>query len=502
MTRLLICLDSGTTAVKAAAFDLAGHLLASAERPNTALRREGARVEQDMEASRDLAMAVLRDVAAQAQGRPEGLILTGQGDGLWPVDAEGRPVGNAFTWLDGRARALAAAMAPALDAIEAVTGARPTAAAQSLQLLWLQQNAPERFARIAHALRLKDWLFYTLTGTLLAEPTAALPVWGSWRSGETSRLVQEALGLTRGVELQPAFAPVGEARAALSPAAAAITGLPAGLPVLLGPGDVQSTLIGLGLGTRPEVTRASVFGTSAIHACLLDDPDTMPEAPRGAMVQKYVLGEGYLCFHPCFNGATVLAHLGGVFRDPATPHEPAYSPLILHPFLEPGGERAPWTDPEASGALFGLTAATTPAQIAWAGREALAFVACTSHAMMGAPGGALSLGGGLARDAAFARFLATCTGVPVLRSPTAHAGPRGLAAIAATHLLDAGQEDIALHWIGPAEERLMPDTGPVADYAQGKYAAFRQLIDTTRPHWAVLSDLAAKAAPLHDKEYA
>ncbi|RDW12529.1 FGGY family carbohydrate kinase, partial [Paracoccus thiocyanatus] len=181
MTGALLCLDSGTTSVKAAAFDGHGRLLAGAERANGALYRDGLRVEQDMDLTRAEALAVLRDCVAQLPGDVAGLIVTGQGDGLWPVDGTGQPVGRALTWLDGRARGLAANMAPALDAVQAATGSRPTAASASLQLLWLQQNDPARHARIAHALRLKEWLFLSLTGRALAEPTALLPVWGDWR---------------------------------------------------------------------------------------------------------------------------------------------------------------------------------------------------------------------------------------------------------------------------------------------------------------------------------
>ncbi|MDF3906953.1 FGGY family carbohydrate kinase [Paracoccus sp. AS002] len=490
---VLLCLDSGTTSVKAAAFDEAGRLLAQAERPNGALQREGARVEQDMHRTRAEALSVLRDCAAQATGPFTGLIVTGQGDGLWPVDAGGQPVGRALTWLDGRARGLVAAMAPALDTVQAATGSRPTAASASLQLLWLQQNDPARHARITHALRLKEWLFLALTGQPLAEPTALLPVWGDWRSGALAPVVAESLGLSHGTELLPDLAPVGAARAGLSQAAAEATGLPQGLPVLLGPGDVQATLIGLGLGSRAGVGRASIFGTSAIHACLLDDPAAMPQAPAGAMIQQFALGPGYLCFHPCFNGATLLHHLSRRFADlPAAP-APDYSALILHPFLEPGGERAPWTDPHASGAVIGLTAASTPAQIAWAGREALAFVTRASHAMMGAPGGALSLGGGLAGDEHFAQFLATVTGCTVQRRPGSHAGLRGLAAIAARFLLDA--RDPA-PWIGSTGHGLAPDPGPVAAYAEGKYRLFAALLEAVSPFWEPLSDLREQAEKL------
>lgn len=266
-----------------------------------------------------------------------------------------------------------------------------------------------------------------------------------------------------------------------------------GLPVLLGSGDVQSTLIGLGLGSRQGVARASIFGTSAIHACLRDDPAEMPQAPAGAMIQQFVLGPGYLCFHPCFNGATLLHHLSRRFADlPAAP-APEYSALILHPFLEPGGERAPSTDPHASGALFGLGAATTPSQIAWAGREALAFVTRASHAMMGAPDGALSLGGGLAGDGHFAQFLATLTGCTVQRSPGSHAGLRGLAAIGARFLLDASDPAA---WTGEPEQSLAPEPGPVAAYADRKYRLFSALLDAATPFWEPLSRLRAEAERL------
>jgi erythritol kinase len=328
MEPILLCLDSGTTAVKSAAFDRHGRILATAEVSNLALRRDGSRVEQDMHETRANAFAVLKECVAQLAGAPvAGLIVTGQGDGLWPVDEAGVPVGPAITWLDGRARGLASELGEAgrFNPIEAVTGSRPTAASQSLHLLWLQQHEPERLKRIAFALRCKEWLFCALTGEIAGEPSAALPVWGDWRSGKMSRVVQEALGLERGVELLPPFERVGACRAFLSEAAAVETGLANGLPVLLGPGDVQATLIGLGLGSRPGVTRASIFGTSAIHACHMLDPGQMREKPAGAMMQQFVLGEGYLCFHPSFNGATVLAHLARLTGQAPHLAQPAYS---------------------------------------------------------------------------------------------------------------------------------------------------------------------------------
>lgn len=113
--------------------------------------------------------------------------------------------------------------------------------------------------------------------------------------------------------------------------------------------------------------------------------------------------------------------------------------------------------------------------------------------MMGAPDGALSLGGGLAGDGNFAQFLATLAGWTVQRSPGSHAGLRGLAAIAARFLLDA--QDPA-PWIGEPEQRLAPEPGPVAAYAERKYRLFTASLEASAPFWEPLSALRAQAERL------
>lgn len=499
---VLLCLDSGTTAVKACAFDAAGGMLATAERQNGALRRNGDRVEQDMEMSRNDAFAVLNECAAKLEdSHVAAIIVTGQGDGLWPVDADHKPVGHAFTWLDGRCRTLVAELEDqgVLDEVRQLTGSRPTAASQSLQLLWLWNNDAARFARIRHALRLKEWLFLSLTGKLAAEPGVVLPVWGDWRTGKPVPEVAKAIGLPRAMDLIPELLPVGECQASLLAGPAAAIGVARDIPVYLGPGDVQATLIGLGLGSRPGVTRASIFGTSAIHACHIRDQHAVPSEPPGAMVQQFALGEGYLCFHPSFNGANTLKHLSQLTGATTWNGRPRYSNLILHPFLEPGGERAPVTSPFATGAAFGLKASTDPQDIAWAGREALAFVARKSHDMMKAPEGALSLGGGLAADAAFCGFLATLLKSEVQRSSASHAGLKGLGAIAAKYLFGASPSELG-NWIGEPDERIAPATGNVSAYAEEKYDLFCNLLDVVSPHWQQLASLTRTANNLLEED--
>lgn len=500
-SELILCLDSGTTSVKAAIFDQSGQVLARAERPNSALERAGNRVEQDM--AQTLAEAE-RVAATCLEAVPGGSVaavaLTGQGDGLWPLAADLSPAGKAMTWLDGRAAGLPTAMPEALDAVERITAARPTAASQTLQLLWLQDNDPARFARIRHALRLKEWLFFGLTGVLRGEPGSLLPVWGDWRSGRPRAEVAAALGLKKGLELLPELGAVGDCVAGLSDAAAARIGLPAGLPVVLGPGDVQSSLVGLGVGPGLSLDRASIFGTSAIHGRFYAGAEQIPRKLSGAMIQQFATGQGFVCFHPCFNGGTAFRHVdrlvGGKLDRPS---RPAWSGVILHPFFEPGGERAPITHPHASAALFGMSATTTPDEIAWAAREALAFLARMSHADLGGAGPqGVAVGGGVARDAAFLQLLASVLDRPLHPHSEGDTALRGLAAVAMGALetgRSAGQ--VKQVYIAPAGREIAPETGAPRSYLDQKFALFQRLLADAAGHWDALARIRAEAGRLN-----
>lgn len=494
---LIACVDSGTTAVKAAVIDTAGHVVASAERSNRALRQDGARREQDMMTSIADMEAVLSKIATVHGPRIEALVVTAQGDGTWPLDAEGAPVGPALTWLDGRASALLRELDRdgRLAEVEATTSSRPTGAAQSVQFLWLQRNMPERHARIRHLLRLKEWLFLSLTGEMLAEPTSLLPVWGDWRTGEVSSTVETALGLTAGIAFLPELRPMPDCWAPLLSDVADRIGIPVGVPVLLGPSDVQATAVGLGIGRPGRPARGSIFGTSAIHMHHLAVPAEMPAKPPGAMIQQMCDGAGYLCFHPSFNGGMVLDAVERIFGGPPPRTVvPDYSRLLLLPFFASGGERAPVTNASAAAVIDGLTADTRPMQIAWAAREGLAFLAHHSHCMMSPAASPLALGGGLAEDGHFATFLATVTSEDVWRNATPNAGLSGLAALAAKHLLG---QTLPL----PADQSLVtPGDEPLRAYSSAKFERFRALLDVAPDGWAQGTALDTAAAVLNAGE--
>ena len=500
MSDLIFCLDSGTTAVKAAAYTTDGVLAALHEVPNSALRRHGLCAEQDMALTRDLAWTALRGCAERATGRPRGLIITGQGEGVWPLDASGAPIGDALTWLDGRSVDLLAELerAGTLAAVTEITGAQPTAASPSVQMLWMQRHDPARYARIAHVLRSKEWLFYSATGAMLCEPSTAMLTWGAWRRQEVAGEVERLMGLDGALPRLPALASIGDTARPLGAAAASATGLPQGLPVLLGPSDVQATAIGLGVGVLDGVARASIFGTSAIHVGYFEEAALLPPKPRGAMIQPSVNPGAFLCVHPCFNGTTTLRHVEALVGKAAASAAdlPAWSGLVLHPFFEPGGERAPITDARARAALFGLTSTTDARQVDRAAREALAFNARMSHDSMGADGSAIAFGGGLANDDGFAALLARVLGRRVLRPASPQAGLAGIGLVAAHHLGGIGLREIGRRWLGGASRVDEPATGPETDFLARKFALYTRLISVLAPLWPEVVALQRDARQL------
>src|SRR5687767_12933993 len=100
MTRdLIVGLDAGTSVTKVVAFDLDGREIMTIGRPNFYHEVPGGAVEQDMAATWDDAVRVLRDLVDAMPDLPRRVIalaVTGQGDGTWLFDRADQPVAPAW----------------------------------------------------------------------------------------------------------------------------------------------------------------------------------------------------------------------------------------------------------------------------------------------------------------------------------------------------------------------------------------------------------------------
>jgi erythritol kinase len=99
----IICVDAGTTVIKAVGYDAGGAEAFVARRETTVSRPAPGHAEQDMGAVWDAVVATVREVAAQVDQKVDFVAVTAQGDGCWLVDAKGEPTGPAILWNDARA---------------------------------------------------------------------------------------------------------------------------------------------------------------------------------------------------------------------------------------------------------------------------------------------------------------------------------------------------------------------------------------------------------------
>src|SRR5258708_4592398 len=108
---MLLGLDCGSTAIKAALFDEAGRTLAGGSRRTAPLRPTPGFVEQDMDILWQSAAEAIGEAIAKAglsPGAVSAVGVTGHGDGLYLADRHGAPLGNGIQSVDSRAHAIVA----------------------------------------------------------------------------------------------------------------------------------------------------------------------------------------------------------------------------------------------------------------------------------------------------------------------------------------------------------------------------------------------------------
>lgn len=487
-----LCLDAGTSLIKAVVFDEAGNALATARRPATVSRPEPGFAEQDMAAVWAGAVAVLREAAEQA-GRPiDAIALTAQGDGLWLVDAAGEPVGPAVLWNDARnAAGVVRWMADGTaERVFALTGSTTFAGQPSAILAWLREHRPEPLARAAAALTCGSWLYQRLTGETALDVSDASAPWLDVDGQSYSAEVLDALGLAWARPLLPPLRRATDPAGALGSAAAAAIGLTAGTPVVLAPYDIAATALGSGAVATGDA--CSILGTTLCTEVVVDRAD-VSGPPSGFTIALGVDGLR-LRAHPTLAGTEViqwaaqLMGLDGPARIPelARRAAPGAGGLVVLPYLSPAGERAPFLAPEARGTLHGLTVEHGREDVARAVLEALSHVVreCLESAAV-APERLRLCGGGAASDV-WCQLIADITGLPTTRPADAEVGAKGAMVVAATATGAAATvADAAARLVRPGTS-FAPDPAARSLYDE-RHRAFLDLRAATAGAWRAMA---------------
>lgn len=159
--------DIGTTAVKGVLMDDAGTVLSTYSEPVTTIF-EGERKEQDPEEWWEQFCRISRRFIKESiDGRIHRIIMSGQMQDVIPVGENGKAVGRAILYSDGRGMDQAEKLCAALgkDYLEQTTGNHFDGSLSVPKILWLKENHPEVFEAARYFLiSAKDYIIFRLTG--------------------------------------------------------------------------------------------------------------------------------------------------------------------------------------------------------------------------------------------------------------------------------------------------------------------------------------------------
>lgn len=319
--------------------------------------------------------------------------LCGNMSSLVLVDPDGNPVRPALLLADSRGADEVRRLPPEVrQEIEQATDNSPGTVFTLAKLLWLARHEPEAIEAADVFLTAKDFIRYRLTGLLGTEPTDAAntllldPEVPRWRTGLLDRL-----------GLPPAlFPPVHEADAlvgTVTAAASEATGLPAGVPVQAGMGDMAAAMLG---AREPEPGTVLIsLGTSVTTlACLRE----FRAAWRGRLTHHPLpRGMGSMALGSLITGGLAVNWLRSLAGEAAVREAHSFPdpdlPLVFLPHL--AGAGTPDFRPEARGSLFGVEPSTTGVDLARALYEGTAFEIADALALLEGEGiERVQLGGG------------------------------------------------------------------------------------------------------------
>lgn len=455
---MFIGIDVGTSSSKGLVIDDTGAVVASASAGHDFLRPRPGWAEQDPGVWWEATREVLRELTSKVGATNVRAIgLSGQMHGSVFLDraaldaagtGEPRAIRNALMWNDQRTAA------ECHEITELVGGARTlvdlvgNAALTGFTLpkiLWLRNNEPEAFARLAAVCLPKDFVRLCLTGELIADVgdsagTLLLDV----EKRDWCDTVLAAVGLDRA--LLPPVYESGAVAGRVTAWAARETGVPQGTPIVAGSGDNMCG--GLGAGVVSPGRAAVTLGTSGVvfaHAdrCLKDLDERTPgrvhtmcsatgtEQRAGA----WTITGCMLSAAGSLEWARQVLGPGVGFDELMAEAEaaPAGSEgLLFLPYLT--GERCPYPDSAARGGWIGLTRSHTRGHLVRAVLEGVALNMAMVFELVESLAPRISeirLGGGGARSPLWRQILSDTLGRELVMLDVDEGPAHGAALLAA-----------------------------------------------------------------------
>jgi xylulokinase len=494
-----IGIDVGTGGTRALLIDSSGTVLGSAVQDHAAFAspRPGW-AEQDPDDWWRAACAAVRSLLAKTAIPAEEIAaigLSGQMHGAVLLDADNRVLRPALIWCDQRTTAETAWLIEELgtERIVALTCNPALTNFTLTKLLWVRQHEPQIWQRFRSFLLPKDYVRLRLTGERaidVADASGTLLLDVAHRRWSAEMLAAVGMPTT----ILPRLYECHEIAGTITQDAAEATGLRAGTPVVAGAGDQAAGALAMGI-VRPGDVSATI-GTSGVVFAATDEPflDSRLHTFCHALPRRWhvmgvtqAAGLSLRWFRDTFADATdpdIYTRLG----EAAAGVPPGADGLLWAPYLM--GERAPHLDPQARGALVGLTAMHHRGHIIRAILEGVAFSLkdiFTIFQEISVPAHSIRLGGGGARSHIWRQIQADVYGCPVEIMAAEEGAAYGAALLAGVGVGAWPSAEAACDTVLKITERIPPHDQD-SQRLRSMYALYRELYPALRGIFHGLSE--------------
>ena len=372
---LFIGVDLGTSAVKLLLMDETGKILKMASKEYGLSFPHPGWSEQDPQDWYSQSIAGLKELLAGCdKSQVAGISFGGQMHGLVALDDKDQVIRPAILWNDGRTTKQVAYLNEVIgkDKLSAYTANIAFAGFTAPKILWMKEEEPENFARIAKIMLPKDYLAYRLSGSFCTDYSDAS---GMLLLDVKNRKWSEEMLAICGIsqEQLPRLYESYEVVGTLFPKVAEELGLSSEVKVIAGAGDNAAAAVGTG-----------TVGDGACNISLGTSGTIFISSDQFGVDEKNALHS--------FAHANGKYHLMGCMLSAASCNKWWMDEILQekdyvaaqkdiktlgqnHVYFLPYlmGERSPHNNPDARGVFFGMSMDTTRADMTQAVLEGVAF---------------------------------------------------------------------------------------------------------------------------------
>lgn len=377
--RCTLGVDIGTSSSKGVLVDADGVILASATRAHEVSRPRPGRVEMDGRVWWDEFAALARElVAAAPDAEIVSVGVSGMGPCILLADEHDEPVRDAILYgVDTRATAQIERMTTELgvDDIVRIGGSTLTSQAGGPKMVWVADEEPEVWTRARRLFMPASWLVRRLTGAYVLDHQSASQVSPLYEI-EAERWHEPFWDRYAERIERPSLTWAGDVAGTVTAEASALTGIPAGTPVIAGTIDAWTEAVSVG---AHEVGDLMLMYGTTMFMVFTNSVATGNETLRTPSM--WTTAGAFLGTRNLAGGLSTSGALTAWLKDltdadypqllaEADASGPGARGLLMLPYF--AGERTPIQDPDARGVIAGLTLEHTRGDLYRAALEATA----------------------------------------------------------------------------------------------------------------------------------